>query len=180
MALKSTIHKAELVVSDMDRDYYATHALTIALHPSETEARMMLRVMAFALHAHEDLTFTRGLSSTDEPDLWRHNPDGTIDEWIELGQPDEKRLRKACGQARRVIVYCHGRQAPLAWQKSLGSTLTRFANLRTLQVDPASGEALAKLARRQMRLNALVQDGQLWLGDESETVAVALYDLAGA
>lgn len=177
MALKSTIHKAELVISDMDRGYYATHALTIALHPSETEARMMLRVMAFALHAHEDLVFTRGLSSTDEPDLWRHNPDGTIEEWIELGQPDEKRLRKACGQAREVAVYCHGRQAPQVWHKNMAATLARFSNLRTLLVDPASEEALANLARRQMRLNALIQDGQLWLGDEHDNVAVLLHNL---
>ena len=80
MALTATIYKAELTVSDMDRDYYATHNLTVALHPSETEARMMLRLMAFARHAHEDLSFTRGLSSTDEPDLWRHHPNGTLEE----------------------------------------------------------------------------------------------------
>ncbi|MCK5886056.1 MAG: YaeQ family protein, partial [Alcanivorax sp.] len=71
MALTATIYKAELTVSDMDRDYYATHNLTVALHPSETESRMMLRLLAFALNAHEDLAFTRGLSSTDEPDLWQ-------------------------------------------------------------------------------------------------------------
>ena len=96
MALTATIYKAELTVSDMDRDYYATHNLTVALHPSETESRMMLRLLAFALNAHEDLTFTRGLSSTDEPDLWQRNPDDTLAHWIELGMPDEKRLRKAC------------------------------------------------------------------------------------
>lgn len=174
MALKATIYKAELTVSDLDRDYYATHALTLALHPSETEARMMLRVMAFALHAHEELAFTRGLSSTDEPDLWRHHPDGTIEEWIELGQPDEKRLRKACGRARSVTVYCHGRQAPQAWRKSLGSVLDRFDNLTVRQVDPATEQALAGLAHRQMRLNALIQDGRLWLGDDRDNIAVAL------
>ncbi len=112
MALTATIHKTELTVSDLDRDYYATHNLTVALHPSETESRMMLRLMAFALNAHQDLSFTWGLSSTEEPDLWRHNPDGTLEEWIELGQPDEKRLRKACGQARSVTVYTYGKQAP--------------------------------------------------------------------
>jgi len=177
MALTATIYKAELTVSDMDRDYYATHNLTVALHPSETEARMMLRLMAFARHAHEDLSFTRGLSSPDEPDLWRHQPDGTLDDWIELGMPDEKRLRKACGLARSVTVYAYGRQAPLAWRDALGGKLRRFDNLTVLRVMPESETALAALARRQMRLNALLQDGQLWLGDDADNVTVALQSL---
>ncbi|HBP67001.1 MAG TPA: hypothetical protein DD717_01955, partial [Alcanivorax sp.] len=164
MALTATIYKAELTVSDMDRDYYATHNLTVALHPSETEARMMLRLMAFARHAHEDLSFTRGLSSPDEPDLWRHHPNGTLEEWIELGMPDEKRLRKACGLADAVVVYTYGRQAPLAWREALGRKLDRFDNLTVLRVMPETEAALASLAHRQMRLNAMIQDGQLWLG----------------
>ena len=174
MALTATIYKAELTVSDMDRDYYATHNLTVALHPSETEARMMLRLMAFARHAHEDLSFTRGLSSTDEPDLWRHHPNGTLEEWIELGMPDEKRLRKACGLADAVVVYTYGRQAPLAWREALGRKLDRLDNLTVLRVMPETEAALASLAHRQMRLNAMIQDGQLWLGDDGESVAVAL------
>ncbi|GAA5132432.1 YaeQ family protein [Alloalcanivorax gelatiniphagus] len=174
MALTATIHKAELTVSDMDRDYYATHNLTVALHPSETEARMMLRLMAFARHADEALTFTRGLSSTDEPDLWRHHPDGTVEEWIELGQPDEKRLRKACGLARSVTVYCYGRQGPEAWRAGLGDKLQRFSNLTVWRVPQDTERALAALAQRQMRLNALIQDGQLWFGDDSDNVAVVL------
>lgn len=174
MALKATIYKAELTLSDLDRDYYATETLTVALHPSETEARMMLRLMAYALNAHEDLAFTRGLSSTEEPDLWQRNPDGTLEHWIELGQPDEKRLRKACGQARRVSIYCYGRQAPQVWWDGLGSTLDRFNNLAVYHVGSVSEQELAALARRQMRLNALIQDGQLWLGDDEHTVTVAL------
>ncbi|MTI50564.1 MAG: YaeQ family protein [Alcanivorax sp.] len=174
MALTATIYKAELTVSDMDRDYYATHNLTVALHPSETEARMMLRLMAFARHAHEDLSFTRGLSSTDEPDLWRHHPNGTLEEWIELGMPDEKRLRKACGLADAVVVYTYGRQAPLAWREALGRKLERFDNLSVWRVMPETEAALAALAQRQMRLNAMLQDGQLWLGDDTDNVAVAL------
>lgn len=174
MALKATIYKAELTLSDLDRDYYATESLTVALHPSETEARMMIRLMAYALNAHPDLAFTRGISSTDEPDLWQRNPDGTLEHWIELGQPDEKRLRKACGQAREVSIYCYGRQAPQAWRDSLGATLNRFDNLAVYHVDVASERELAALAHRQMRLNALIQDGQLWLGDDEHTVTVAL------
>lgn len=176
MAQKATIHKAELTVSDLDRDYYATHALTVALHPSETEARMMLRLMAFALHAHEDLAFTRGISNSDEPDLWQRHPDGTLAHWIELGQPDEKRLRKACGLARAVTVYCYGRQAPLVWRENQGPVLARFNNLTVRHVNLASEHALAALSQRQMRLNALIQDGQLWLGDDHNNVAVELED----
>ena len=174
MALKATIHKAELTLSDLDRDYYATESLTVALHPSETEARMMLRLMAYALNAHPDLGFTRGLSSTDEPDLWQRNPDGTLEHWIELGQPDEKRLRKACGQAKNVSVYSYGGQAPEAWRDGLGATLNRFENLAVYRVGTASERELAALARRQMRLNALIQDAQLWLGDDAHTVTVEL------
>lgn len=176
MALKATIHKVELTISDLDRGYYATHALTVALHPSETEARMMLRLMAFALHAHEDLAFTRGISSTDEPDLWQRHPDGTLAHWIELGQPDEKRLRKACGLARAVTIYCYGRQGPQLWRDNHAQVLARFDNLTVRHVDEASEHALAALTHRQMRLNALIQDGQLWLGDDKHNVAVALED----
>ncbi|MEE3009007.1 MAG: YaeQ family protein, partial [Pseudomonadota bacterium] len=110
----------------------------------------------------------------DEPDLWRHHPNGTLEEWIELGMPDEKRLRKACGLADAVVVYTYGRQAPLAWREALGRKLERFDNLTVLRVMPETEAALAPLAHRQMRLNAMIQDGQLWLGDDADNVAVAL------
>ena len=105
MALKSTIFKASLSISDMDRNYYADHALTIACHPSETAERMMVRVLAFALNAHEYLGFGKGISDVDEPDLWQKDLTGAIDHWIEAGQPDEKRILKACGRAVRVSIY---------------------------------------------------------------------------
>ena len=103
-----------------------------------------------------------------------HHPNGTLEEWIELGMPDEKRLRKACGLADAVVVYTYGRQAPLAWREALGRKLDRFDNLTVLRVMPETEAALASLAHRQMRLNAMIQDGQLWLGDDGESVAVAL------
>jgi uncharacterized protein YaeQ len=103
MALKATIYKAELHVSDMDSGYYATHSLVLALHPSETEERMMLRVLAFALNADDELMFGKGISS-EEPDLWRRDLTGQIEQWIEIGQPDEQVLRRAAGRAREVIV----------------------------------------------------------------------------
>ena len=117
MAVKATIFKAELQVNDMDRNYYQGHSLTIAQHPSETEARVMVRLLAFALNASESLTFGRGLSTDDEPDLWARDLTGQIELWIETGQPDEQRIRKACGRAGQVIVYTFsGRGAGIWWE----------------------------------------------------------------
>jgi uncharacterized protein YaeQ len=104
MALKSTIYKAELQIADMDRHYYADHALTIARHPSETDERMMVRVAAFALFAQERLEFCKGLSDTDEPDLWQKDLTGAIETWIEVGQPDERRIAKASGRSNEVVA----------------------------------------------------------------------------
>jgi uncharacterized protein YaeQ len=115
MALNATIYKAELQVSDMDRHYYATHALTLARHPSETEERLMVRLLAFALYADERLEFGKGLSADDEPDLWRKDYSGDIQQWIELGQPDEARIRKACGRAEQVVVINYGGRAADVW-----------------------------------------------------------------
>lgn len=172
MALKATVIKAELQIADMDRNYYATHALTLAQHPSETDARMMLRVLVFARHASETLAFTKGLSTDDEPDLWQKDLTGAIETWIELGQPDEKRVRKACGRARAVSIYCHsGHSAELWWQKSR-DLMARFDNLTVVNLPAEAGPSLAQLAARNMRLQCTVQDGQLWLADEHASVMI--------
>jgi len=136
MALKATIYKAQLAVADMDRGHYADYALTLARHPSETDERMMLRLVAFALHAHERLAFGKGLSDPDEPDLWRHDLTGLIEDWVELGQPDERNLIKACGRARAVTVYNYGGGASQWWSGAQGK-LERARNLqvRRLSVD---------------------------------------------
>src|SRR5690606_4172966 len=97
MATRATIHRAELAIADMDRGYYADHTLTIARHPSETVEIMMLRRLAFAFFADPALQFGRGLSTMDEPDLWQHDDAGQLLRWIDVGLPDERRLRKACG-----------------------------------------------------------------------------------
>ena len=163
MAAKATVYKAELSVSDMDRHYYATHALTLALHPSETEERMMVRLLAFALNAGEQLAFGRGISTEDEPDLWARDYTGAIDLWIEVGQPDEQRLRKACGRAKEVRVYCYsGRGAAVWWQKS-AADFERFSNLRVFELPAGASARLAALAARNMELQCLVQDGHVQL-----------------
>lgn len=174
MALKASIFKAELQIADLERHYYQSHALTLARHPSETDERMMLRVLAFARHAHADLAFTKGLSSQDEPDLWQRDLTGTIETWIELGQPDEKRIRKACGRARRVFIYCYGGHGAKLWWEKIAPQLERFDNLNVINIPADASQALAKLAQRGMRLNCTVQDKQMWLGDENNTVDLEL------
>jgi uncharacterized protein YaeQ len=169
MALKATICKADLHIADMGRNYYAEHALTVARHPSETDERMMLRILAFALNADEQLAFGKGLSDTDEPDLWRKDLTGAIAHWIEVGQPDEKRLLRACGRAARVTVYCYGSRAE-TWWKSVAGKLARAKNLAVWRIPAEASEALAGLAARGMQLQCTVQDGQIWLSDSSQTV----------
>ncbi|WP_426661147.1 YaeQ family protein [Rhodanobacter aciditrophus] len=163
MALTATIHKAELSISDMDRHYYATHALTLARHPSETEERLMVRLLAFALYADERLEFGKGLSDTDEPALWRKAYTGEIELWIDVGLPDETRLRKACNQSRRVVVLAYGGQAIDVWWSRIAGTLARHDNLSVLAIAPADLQPLAALCERAMRLQCLIQDGELQL-----------------
>jgi len=169
LAPKATVYKADLQISDMDRNYYASHILTLAQHPSETVERLMVRLLAFALNAHEFLAFGKGLSDDDEPDLWQKDLTGAIDVWIEIGQPDEQRIRQACGRARQVIVYSYsGRSAEIWWDK-IGPALERSKNLTVIDVPARCVQQIATLANRNMQLQCLIQDGQIQLmgGDMS-------------
>ncbi|MDH5245337.1 MAG: YaeQ family protein [Betaproteobacteria bacterium] len=178
MALKATIFKATLQIADMDRGYYADHALTIARHPSETDERMMLRVLAFALHAGPGLAFGRGLSTDDEPDLWQRDLTGAIRLWIDVGLPDERLVRRACGRSDEVVVYAYGRGAELWWERSRAA-LERARNLRVMSVPAAASQELAKLTQRSMQLQGTIQDGHVWLGDKDGAVEVAMTTIAG-
>lgn len=172
MALKATIFKVDLNIADMDRDYYADHSLTIARHPSETDERMMVRLLAFARHAHERMQFSRGLSADDEPDLWQKALTDEIEYWIDVGQPDEKRIRKACNRARRVVLYVYGgRGADLWWQQNQDK-LKRFGNLSVFNLPKPETDQLAALAERTMRLQCTLQDGELWINDGGRTVQI--------
>jgi len=171
MALKATIFKADLQIADMDRHYYAEHALTIARHPSETDERMMMRVLAFALHASEALAFGKGLSAEDEPDLWQKDLTGAIELWIDVGQPDDKSLLKACGRSEQVIVYSYSATSSIWWGQ-MGSRLERAKNLCVRNVLQDTSMALAKLAQRTMRLQCTIQDAQAWLSDGETTVQI--------
>lgn len=172
MAPKATIYKAELQVTDLDRHYYASHALTLAQHPSETDTRLLVRLIAFALYAEERLEFGRGLSDEDEPALWRRDYTGLIEQWIELGQPDEARLRKASGRAAQVIVVGYGGQAAEAWWKRNAATLGRIRNLSVIELDDAEVAAAIELLGRGMRVTAMIQDGELQLMDADRSVSL--------
>lgn len=172
MALKSTVVKAELQISDLDRHYYATHNLTVAQHPSETDERLMVRLLAFALFAEERLEFGRGLSQDDEPDLWLKELTGEIDLWIDLGQPEEARIRKACGRARRAVVITYsGRSADIWWEKNSAS-LARSGNLTVIDIAAETVAELTTLMARSMRLNVIIQDGEVQVLGGDVTVEV--------
>jgi uncharacterized protein YaeQ len=171
MALKATIYKAELQIADMDRNYYQQHSLTLARHPSETDERMMIRLLAFAIHASEALTFTKGLFDTDEPDLWQKDLTGAIELWVEVGQPDEKRLMKACGRAEKVVVYSYSATSHI-WFKQIANKLERAKNLSVINIPSEASVQLEKMANRNMQLQCTIQDGQIWLTDSVETVLV--------
>ncbi|MCX7140867.1 MAG: YaeQ family protein [Proteobacteria bacterium] len=180
MALKATIFKAELQIADMDRNYYQDHALTIARHPSETDERMMVRLLAFALNAGDALNFGKGLSTDDEPDLWQKDLTGAIELWIDVGLPDEKRIRRACGRAQQVLVYIYGGHGAAIWWDQNGDRLERNRSLAVVSVPVAASQALAKLAKRTMQLNCTIQDGQVWLGDAEDRVQVDLTPVKAA
>jgi uncharacterized protein YaeQ len=184
MALKSTIYKATLQIADMDRQLYAEHALTLALHPSETEERLLVRLLAFALQVPHDtqhgaLVFARGLSDSDEPDLWQHDLTGELLHWIEVGQPDDRRLAKACARAERVTIYCFGSAADI-WWAGIRNKLTRLSKLQVWQLPSAQAQALAALAARAMQWQITVQDGHVWVNSGATTVELLPMCLMGA
>lgn len=183
MALKATIFKADLQVSDMDRNYFGEHALTIARHPSENDERMMVRVLAYALYAHAALAFGKGLSADDEADLWQKDLTGAIERWVDVGLPDEKRIRKACGRANQVVIVSYGGRGAELWWAQIASQLERFKNLTVLNLPQPASQAVAalvNLGQRSMQLHCLIQEGNLWLscGEERVEVTPACFKLA--
>lgn len=169
MAAGSTIYKVQLGISDMDRNYYETHDITIAQHPSETDERLMIRLAAFVLNATDRLIITPGIGADDEPDLWEKNYGGDIELWIDLGQVDEKRLRKACGRAERVIVYTYNIKSAAAWWRQNESTFARFKNLSVIHLH---ADGLEKLCQRSMRLQCNISDTELTFHSDAAEVPV--------
>ncbi len=172
MALKSTIYKVELSVSDMDRHYYETHKLTVAKHPSETDERLMVRLLAFALNAGEALEMTKGISTDDEPDIWQKSLSGELELWVALGLPSEKVIRQSCAKAGQVIVYAYGGRTAGIWWDKIGNGTGRFGNLRVIDLpEQATGE-LAELASRSMRLQVNIQDGEVMVSADDRMVYI--------
>jgi len=177
MALKATIFKADLQIADLDRNHYSNHSLTLARHPSETDERMMVRLLAFALNAalnagEVNLTFARGLTEDDEPDLWAKDLTGAIRTWIDVGLPDEKIVRRACGRADTVLVYSYGGSAAQRWWQAAGTKLGRSDNLAVISLPPEATQAMAGLAQRTMRLQYTMQDGQVLITDGTSTAEI--------
>lgn len=163
MALKATIFKADLQVADLDRGHFADYALTIARHPSETDERMMVRLLAYALYAGPDLSFGKGISNDEEPALWEVDPAGVIRLWIEVGLPDETRVRKASHKADRVVVLTYGARAVDVWWKQVSEAVGRLDNVEVWRLTAEEGQALAGLAERTMKVACTVQEGTIYL-----------------
>jgi uncharacterized protein YaeQ len=183
MALKATIYKANVQLADMDRNVYGDHGLTIARHPSETDERMMIRLLAFALNVpasndHGALEFAKDLWDTDEPALWEKDLTEQIVHWIDVGQPEDKRVMRASSRAARVSVYSFSASTPI-WWSGIANRLTRASNLSVWQVPPEQSQALGALAQRSMQLQVTVQDGLVWVGDGRETVEITPQALRG-
>ncbi len=178
MALKATIFKAEISISDMDRNYYNDHNLTIARHPSENDERMMLRIIAFIVNAHERLEFTKGLSEDDVPDLWQKNFADEIERWIELGQPSEQRIKKGCNQSQQMLIYAYADNSFDAWWKKEQHKLRTRKNLSVFTLPEALATTLANAVTRTMHMQVSIQDGQIWLtledNDASELIEVVI------
>lgn len=171
MALKSTIFKVRLNVSDLDRNVYEDFSLSVARHPSENDARMMLRIAVFALHADRELSFGRGISSADEPDIWLKDLTGQSLKWIELGTPDPDRLRKACAKSEEVLLYTYGERSLTVWWQKHRDVLARFENLHIYTVSDAQYRELEGLVTPAIDLQATVSGGDLWLNEGSGAAA---------
>ncbi|MSU35667.1 MAG: YaeQ family protein [Pedosphaera sp.] len=183
MAIKATIYKAKIQLSDIDRNVYGDYPVTIARHPSETDERMLIRLLAFALNVPSNndpvaLEFAKDMWEADEPSLWQKDYTGNIVHWIEVGQPDEKRLLRATARAGRVSVYSFSPNTPI-WWKSIETKLTRARNLSVWQIPSERSQAIAGLAQRTMVLQVTVQDGAIWVGDGTRSVEVATVRLCG-
>lgn len=182
MALKATIYKAQLQIADMDRGVYGDHGLTLALHPSETEERMMVRLLAYALNVPADehrgkLVFARGLSDTDEPDLWQLDLSGQLVHWIEVGQPDERRMLRAAARAEQATFISYSASTPI-WWAGVKNKLTRTERLAVWQLPAEQSDALSALAQRSMQIQVTVQDGLVWFNDGQRSVEMSLQALS--
>ena len=172
MAQNATIYKVELSVADMDRHYYETHKVTLAKHPSETNERLMVRILAFALNAHEYLEMTKGLSTDDEPDILQKSLSGEMNVWIALGLPSDKVIRQSCGKARKVVIYAYGGKPAEIWWDKIKNSMMRFDNLQVVNFSDSDTAALAKLTNRAMKLQINIHDGDVMVSVDDTIINV--------
>ncbi len=177
MALGATIYKATLDVSDIDRGYYESRVLTVARHPSETESRMMLRILAYALYAGEHVEFGRGISTEDEAALWEINDAGDIGRWIEIGVPDTKTVRRAAGKSDDVVVLAYDEARIEPWWASHKGDFSKVSKLSVRWIADEDLAKLATMAKRNMKLAATIQDGIVWLADDTCNLEIEIRSL---
>lgn len=170
MALKSTIYKFDLNIADLDRQYYASHNLTVARHPSETDERVMVRLMAFTLYANEALQFGKGLSDDEEPDLWQKDLTGAIELWMDVGLPTEKDIRKACGRAKQVAIMLYGGRVADIWWEQNSKALLKLNNLTVINLPET--QSLADIASRNMAISCTLQDKHILVSYEGGSLEV--------
>ncbi|PKO44619.1 MAG: hypothetical protein CVU29_09535 [Betaproteobacteria bacterium HGW-Betaproteobacteria-22] len=170
MAIKSTIYKIDLNIADIDRQYYGQHSLTLARHPSETDERLMVRLIAFAMYADAKLTFGKGLSNDEEPDLWQKDLTGAIQLWVEVGLPTEKDIRKVCGRANQVCVVLYGGRVADMWWAANSKALLKLNNLTIVNLPET--QALASIASRGLSISCTIQDRQILVGHDDGSLDI--------
>lgn len=177
MALKSTIFKAQVQLSDMDRHVYESLSITVARHPSENDERMMCRLLAYLLNYHERLSFTKGLCVDEEPEIWHLSFSDEIELWIDFGLVDEKRIRKACGRAQKVMVYGYGAGDFDNWWQKTQDKVKRFDNLEIFHIPQAAIGEMVSLVNRSMDLQCTIDNGEVWLTDGTASATAVLQQL---
>lgn len=176
MAEKATIYKANLTLSDMDRNHFSDYNVTLALHPSETVERMMVRLLAFCFRAHENLSFTKGLSSMEEPDLWLKHDNGSILEWIEVGQPAPDRLKKASGQSLAVKVFTYGRGLDV-WWKTNSAAIRALPKVTINQFSADELQQLVQLIDKTMKLTVTITESIAYVSSATENFTIQLREM---
>lgn len=165
MALKPTIYKFRIALTDMNRDYYDSLSLTIAQHPSENLTRMMARVLAFSMNAQQDLAFTKGLSNIEEPDIWHKTLDDQISLWIDVGEPDPERVKKSTRLARNVRIYSFNTKSDVWWKQN--SNKLNLLKAQVYRLDAEAIETLATYVKRTMDISIMLTGNSAFVSTEN-------------
>lgn len=176
MAIKPTIYKLRIAISDLNRDYYDSVSLTIALHPSENTERMMARIVAYCLNAQENLSFTKGLSVVEEPDIWVKTLDDQIKLWIDMGEPAPDRVKKSSRLSPQVIVYSFNSKSDTWWEQSKDK-IQQYKNVKFYQFEWSQIQQLAQLTKRNMDWSLSISGDTVYVSAADETCEVVVRKL---